>query len=98
MAFTVDYTDLAAADVADARSYYGRMSVELDERFSRELASVLDAIADRPELLATVSRDVRRYRLKSFPYAVYYRVRPPAVQVIAVFHDRRDPNVWQSRA
>jgi plasmid stabilization system protein ParE len=41
---------------------------------------------------------VRCALVRRFPYAVYYRVEPERIVVIAVFHTKRDPGVWQSRA
>ena len=33
-----------------------------------------------------------------FPYSVYFRVRRNSMVVLAVFHGRRNPAVWQRRA
>jgi len=33
-----------------------------------------------------------------FPYGVFYRPKKGRIEVLAVFHHRRDPNVWQRRA
>ena len=50
------------------------------------------------ELYATVWKDIRFYRVKQFPFLVYYRVRAGAVEVLAVLHGSREPLIWQSRA
>ena len=34
---------------------------------------------------------------RRFPFAVYFRIRSDALVVLAVFHGRRDPTVWQRR-
>jgi plasmid stabilization system protein ParE len=36
--------------------------------------------------------------LSRFPYSILYRLRLPEVEVVAVFHHRRDPAAWQARA
>lgn len=41
--------------------------------------------------------DVRRIRLKRFPYAVLYREVSGTVQVLAVAHHRRRPQYWMGR-
>jgi plasmid stabilization system protein ParE len=51
-----------------------------------------------PELPATIYRDVRRALVRRFPYAIYYRVEPERIAVIAIHHGKRDPRHWQSRA
>ena len=45
----------------------------------------------------TVSGDVRRALLHTFPYAVYFRPSDETVVVLAVLHLRRNPKVWRGR-
>jgi plasmid stabilization system protein ParE len=59
---------------------------------------VLDGIQRNPELRAVIYRNVRRSLLRRFPYAVYYRIEPDRVAVVAIHHTKRDPRRWQSRA
>jgi plasmid stabilization system protein ParE len=44
-----------------------------------------------------VRQDVRKAGVKRFPYSIYYRDEPTRIVVLAVFHGRRDPRVWQAR-
>lgn len=39
-----------------------------------------------------------RVRVQRFPYSVFYRIPGDGVEVIAVFHDKRNPKTWKSRA
>ncbi|MBM3981042.1 MAG: hypothetical protein FJ304_12290 [Planctomycetes bacterium] len=41
---------------------------------------------------------MREAGVSGYPYAVYYRIAPAEVTVLAVFHTSRDPNESQSRA
>ena len=34
----------------------------------------------------------------SAPYSVFYRIRAVRVVALAVFHNKRNPNIWKSRA
>jgi plasmid stabilization system protein ParE len=52
---------------------------------------------DNPVLYPVVHRDARRALLPRFPYALFYRPEPDRILVIACFHAKRDPLVWQSR-
>jgi plasmid stabilization system protein ParE len=45
-----------------------------------------------------VFADIRRAVVTRFPYSVFYRADATRVEVIAVFNNRRDPSIWQSRA
>jgi plasmid stabilization system protein ParE len=70
----------------------------LGDEFLSEIDRILDQIQANPELHAIVYRDVRRAVARRFSYAVYYRIEPAQITVIAVHHSKRDPRSWQSRA
>ena len=59
--------------------------------------ATLEAIRRRPEMYPLAYREVRRALLKRFPYGIYFIVNGNKVAVIAVFHARRNPQVWQQR-
>jgi len=65
--------------------------------FAERVQAVFDGISAMPELHAIVHRDVRKALVRRFPYAVFYRVRAGRVVVLAVFHAKRDPELWKSR-
>lgn len=49
------------------------------------------------EAFARVHHEIRRVRLRRFPYAIYYRILSDEIVVLAVMHGRRQPRRWQSR-
>jgi len=57
----------------------------------------LDKIGRNPELHAVIYRDIRRMCIRRFPYGIYYRILGDRIEVIALLHDRRNPDVWRSR-
>jgi toxin ParE1/3/4 len=85
-------------DVDDAYAWYEDRQAGLGEQFLAEVHRVLDRIEQDPELHAPIYQAVRHGRLKRFPYAVYYRVEPDRIVVIAIHHNKRNPRSWQSRA
>jgi toxin ParE1/3/4 len=68
------------------------------QKFVDQVQEALDRIERMPELHGAVCQDIRRVRVKQFPYNVYYRILVDRIEVIAVFHHKRNPNTWQSRA
>ncbi len=50
-----------------------------------------------PEAYGEVWPGVRAAGVKRFGYVVYYRIKPGKVEVLAVLHGGRDPQVWQDR-
>ena len=54
-------------------------------------------IAAAPERWRIVEHDVRRFLIPRFPYAIYYRVLPDHVRILAFKHHRRHPDYWRER-
>jgi plasmid stabilization system protein ParE len=51
-----------------------------------------------PEAGPIVHRDLRRLLLRSFPFAIYYRLTVERVEVRACLHQRRHPGAWRRRS
>ena len=51
-----------------------------------------------PKMIA-VQHDAHSARyVTRFPYCVYYRADATRVEVVAIFHNSRDPTIWPGRA
>lgn len=77
--------------------YEGRRA-GLGEAFADAVHLVLDQIGSTPQLHRAVFGDIRQAVVHKFPYCIYYREETTQVRVLSVFHTRRDPNIWKSRA
>lgn len=83
----------AQADLLAARDWYGQQRPGLGDDFSDAAEELLDRIAATPKLYpATLTSKLRR-----FPYVVYYRMLADCVEVLAVLHGSRNPQIWQDR-
>ncbi len=87
----------ARAEFDEAFDWYEQQQVGLGVEFAERVQAVFDRISPMPELHAIVHREVRKALVRRFPYAVFYRVRAGRVVVLAVFHAKRDPELWKSR-
>jgi toxin ParE1/3/4 len=87
----------AAADIEDAISWYEQQRPSLAAEFLEAVNRALAGIATSPHLASVVHRNTRRSLLQRFPYAIYYRVYPDAVVIVACMHGRRDPRRWRAR-
>ena len=77
--------------------YYENQRTGLGELFADAIQGILEQIVHNPELHRKVFGDIRRAVIKGFPYCVYYREETSRIRVLAVFHARRNPKIWQSR-
>ena len=95
--FGVRLRDEATADLAEAAEWYEQRRVGLGTEFLRAVRAQPAALGRDPWLHAPVRGEVRRARVRRFPYLVYFLVAGDQVVVFAVLHGRRDPRVWQAR-
>jgi toxin ParE1/3/4 len=82
----------AQFEIIEAQGWYEKEAIglgALDRQAQRILANPLQF----PLMMA----DVRRARLRRFPYGLFFRPFADAIYVIACFHSSRDPAIWQSR-
>jgi toxin ParE1/3/4 len=90
-------TAAARKDIAEAQDWCRRESAALAASFRAELDRQMGRIVDRPALFPFARADVRRAKLRRFPYSVLFRVMPDGIYVIACFHSSRDPGVRRRR-
>ena len=88
----------AERDIAGAYRWYEERRSGLGEEFLGCLEAAFETIRRNPTLPRRVHREVRRVLVRRFPYGVHYVVEAERLVVLAVFHGRRDPEVWESRA
>jgi plasmid stabilization system protein ParE len=87
----------AKSEVEDAAAYYEGRRPGLGEEFVVEIDEAVSRAAEAPERYPLVFGDVRRTVARRFPYSVYFRIRADAMIVLAIFHGRRNPVIWQRR-
>jgi len=87
----------AQTEFDDAIDWYEGERLGLGQVFILRVNEVLDRISRTPEVHGRVFEDVRCTQVHRFPYAVYYRIQPDWVEVLSIFHTKRDPCEWQSR-
>lgn len=97
MTFPLTIQPEAEADLTEAYRWYEGERAGLGREFLECVEQTFGQICDTPELYAIVYRRVRQTLVKRFPYVVCYIFDAECVNVVAVFHGRRDPDVWKSR-
>lgn len=93
LAFHPDVED----EVRAAYRWYEDRRAGLGDDFLAALETVYAALEATPEQHQIIEQGIRHSRLRRFPYAVYYRILADRVEVIAVQHGSRDPDIWRAR-
>lgn len=98
MSLQVVFRLAAKEEFEEAAAWYENQSPGLGAEFLREIDEVISsAAAPPPKRYPIETGDVRRAVARRFPYSVFYRLRADTLVVLAVFHGRRDPEVWRKR-
>ena len=87
----------AEAELIAAARFYERRVPTLGTQFLDAVDEAIRAIQDAPERWSVVEADVRRYLMTRFPYAIYYRLLPDQVRLLAFKHHSRHPDYWRYR-
>jgi len=83
----------AATDAIEACRWYDQRVIGLGKRFLDEIDVLMASIQDVPQQYPVYVRDIRRARLRSFPYAIFFAADEAKVVVLAVLHLYRDPRL-----
>ena len=93
----IRFTPEADAELTEARRWYSHNRQDLDLEFMQCIDDVLARVVSNPHFFPVVYRNLRRAVVRRFPFAVFYEITADEVQVVSVFHSRRNPEVWKSR-
>ena len=95
--FTVIFTPAASAELVDAQDWYETEAGGLGRRFRQAVDASAGRMSASPEQFPVVFKNVRRARLRTFPYSLFFVVDDDTLFVIACFHASRNPSRWQER-
>jgi plasmid stabilization system protein ParE len=98
MTLRVVFRRAARAEFDAAALWYEDRQAGLGTQFVSEINRVVDLVSNHPERFPTKHLEIRCAQARRFPYSVFFRPEANRVVVLAVFHARRNPAVWQARA
>lgn len=90
-------SDFAESDLKIAAAWYASQKEGLDLDFINEIEKAIQRIQDNPRQFAVVRKQIRMSIVKRFPYGIYFYVAGDIINVFAVFHFSRNPNVLKKR-
>jgi Plasmid stabilisation system protein. len=93
----VSFLAAAEAELAEAVQYYNQQRTGLGGEFLVELLTVIEHIRRYPQAWPPMAQDLRRCRMRRFPYGVLYQPRDSEIIVVAIGHMHRKPMYWRDR-
>ena len=90
---------LVQREVNHAIDWYEDQCEGLGDDFFAKFKAVLDLVQANPEGYGfwLTSSTVRRAKLKRFPYAVLYELRPGKIRILCLRHDKQHPRYGLGR-
>lgn len=93
----VVFRPVARAELQEARRWYEEQVPGLGVEFAKAVEQAVAAMACYPLAFTEVEPEFRQCVMPRFPYSLIYRRRESTIVVVAVHHQRRDPDAWRGR-
>lgn len=90
-------SDDAENDFDCSYQYYLKISKKVADNFLKLIDSSFKQINSNPLSYPVVFENIIKYIVKKYPFVVYYEVTSNSIEIIAVFHSSRNPQVWKNR-
>ena len=95
--FSIELSDEAEVDFDKSYEFYYEDSSKVAETFFYRINLCFEDIKQNPKSFPIAHKDLRKYVVKKFPFVIYYRILDKVIQVIAIFHTSRNPEIWKER-
>lgn len=95
--FKIEISAEAENDFDCSYSFYYNESPELADHFYKRVTTSFESIQKSPKTYPVVYKNLRKFKVKIFPFVIYYQIDGSAIQVIAIFHSSRNPEIWNKR-
>ncbi len=89
---------LAANEYREIRQWYRERSGTAADRVKKNIFAAIERIADNPQSGPDWRGIARFYKVRRYPYVIYYEIIDPnLVLVLAIAHERRRQGYWLRR-
>ena len=88
--FPTIFNGLAFIDLLEATAWYHEHSPGRQKDFLDEIERTLNFIRNNPSQYRRVGRSIRRAKVRSYPYSIFYYVLKDRIMVIGCLHNARN--------
>ena len=94
---TVRFLEVAQGELDEAIAYYNSQAPGLGDAYLLEALAAIERIRRFPDAWQPLGEQLRRCRLRRFPYGLIYAVDEGGILIVAVAHTHRRPDYWRDR-
>jgi len=89
MAYKVIIKPLVFSDAEDAFKWYNKKVEGLGNRFYNQFLITIETIESNPFAFSFLKAPIRRCKMKTFPYKIYYIVEEETIFILGLAHSKR---------
>ena len=87
----------AEVELHAAADFYNERRSGLGYALATEINQSLEMISLNPHAWPELEPGLRKKVLRRFPYNIVYRIKTDHIRILALMHQRREPNYWRAR-
>lgn len=95
--YKIEFLPLAQEELIQAIDWYEKQRHGLGARFIVAVEATIEAIKRTPMLFTVVHKNIRRARIKRFPYGIFFEFDEELVIIAAIYHAKRSPGGMMKR-
>ena len=88
---------VAETEFSDAAAYYEDIEEELGDRFIDHITRSVEIIKQHPFIGHLIKDRVRKLPLTQFPHDIIYCLSENEIVIVAIAHQKREPDYWRDR-
>lgn len=88
---------LAESEMIGSAAFYEDRRTFLGDEFLDSIDETLAKIRTVPEMGRTEKLRARSWKVKRFPFRLFYLIQPDRIWIVAVAHLSRRPDYWLNR-
>ena len=85
------------SDLREASRFYDAERPGFGDIFLTRFHQALSQVRDYPFTAPVIYKQYRKMRLEQFKHSIVYSVEANKIVVVAVMHNRRNPDYWKRR-
>ncbi len=97
LGYAIIFYEDAKKDIIEIAKWYDLQMDGLGNRFEKYLGYAVQKLITHPLAFGLLFKDVRKIKLNTFPYIIFYQVIELNVHIYGVIHTKRKPAVYKKR-
>jgi len=87
----------AEKDISTSIFWYENRRKGLGASLQNKFEEAFKLININPKSFPVVYKNIRRALVKKFPYSIFYIFNDKEIIILAVYHEKRNPDDWKKR-